>query len=271
MITNFLSSLVETSFLLAWAVLFVVLAAAGELGFRFGRWRIATLQPRSVEAERTGISTVTSSMFALLAFTLGLTIGFAENRFEARRDLVVLEANAIGTAWLRARLVGGPEGSAIAALIEDYGKVRLDFTASDRENEIPPLLARTQALQDQIWQLTTQLARRTPTPVTTLLITALNEMFDASLTQRFSFLDRAPLTLIWGVLIGSILASGAMGYLLGATGDRQAALSALSLLMWAGAILLITDFNRARLGSIRVDPAPLMWTVQGFGSGDPTR
>ncbi|MGH8129070.1 MAG: hypothetical protein ACRETC_12050 [Gammaproteobacteria bacterium] len=261
-------SLIETDLLLVWAVLFALLVAAGECGFRIGRWRAAA-QRQAGETDRTGVSTVTASMFALLAFTLGLTISFAQNRFEARRDLVVQEANTIGTAWLRARLVGEPEGVAIAALIEDYAKVRLDFTTGEKASEIAALLARTSALQTEIWQLATKLARRTPTPITVALIAALNDMFDASLAQRFAFASRIPTSLAWAILVGSMLTVGAMGYLLGETGSRQVALSVLSLLMWAGAMVLIIDLNRARLGSIHVDPAPLIWTIQGFGSGAP--
>lgn len=272
MIVNLFAPLIETNLLLVWAVLFVLLAAAGECGFRLERWRVSARQPvsaeqKSGETERFSVSTVTASLFALLAFTLGLTISFAENRFETRRDLVVQEANAIGTAWLRARMIGEPEGVAIAALIEDYAKVRLDFTASGNELDIPPLLARTSTLQTQMWRLTTDLARRAPTPITASLVAALNDMFDTSLAQRFAFASRLPAALGWGMLTGSLIAIGGMGYLLGATGNRQVALSTLSLLMWAGAMVLIIDFNRGRLGSIRVDPAPLVWTVQGFDSG----
>jgi hypothetical protein len=68
-----------------------------------------------------------------------------------------------------------------------------------------------------------------------------------------------------------MVAVGAMGYQLGATGSRQIALSVLSLIMWAGAMVLIVDFNRARLGTIRVDPAPLVWTIEGFGSSTPAK
>jgi len=39
--------------------------------------------------------------------------------------------------------------------------------------------------------------------------------------------------------------------------------------MWAGALMLIADMNQPRAGAIRVDPAPLLWTIQGFGPGNP--
>jgi hypothetical protein len=262
-----LSPVAEVSLLLLWAILFGVLALAGEIGFRLEGWH--TARRTLSEAQRSGISTVTASMFALLAFTLGLTISFAQSRFEARRDLVVQEANAIGTAWLRARLVGGSEGTAIAAVIEHYANIRLSYTAGDHEEQVPSLLAETGNLQTEMWNKATELAKRAPTPISASLIAALNEMFDASLAQRFAFTTRVPPSLEWTLLAGSILAVGAMGYQLGATGSRQAILSGLSLLMWAGALVLILDFDRARQGSIRVDPVPLVWTIEGFGSSTP--
>ncbi len=271
MISAFLLALIETNLLLYWLLLFAVLAVSAEFGFRIGRMRFIKETDATKEAERAGISTITASMFGLLAFTLGLTISFAQNRFEVRRDLVVLEANTIGTAWLRARLVGGPEGSAIASLIEDYTKVRRDFTTTEQEADVPALLARTSESQSRMWQLATDLARRAPTPITASLITALNDMFDASLSQRFTFASRLPMVFAWALMLGAVLAAGAMGYLLGTTGFRQMLLSGLSLLMWAGAVVLIADINRARLGSIRADAAPLIWTLEGFGPTPPSR
>jgi hypothetical protein len=102
----------------------------------------------------------------LLAFALGLSISYAQNRFEARRDLVQVEANAIGTAWLRANLVDDAEGIAIAGKIEDYARVRLAFTTAISEANVPALVAQTNALQADIWRDTQMIARRAPTPIT---------------------------------------------------------------------------------------------------------
>jgi len=67
------------------------------------------------------------------------------------------------------------------------------------------------------------------------------------------------------LLIGAVLAIGALGFQIGVTGPRPLVLLGLMLLMWTGGLLLIVDLNRPRIGLVRVDPAPLVWTIQGFG------
>ena len=118
-------------------------------------------------------------MLGLLAFTLGLTINIAQARFEARRGLVVQEANAINTAWLRSRLIAGADGPVIAALVENYAQVELAYiTATSTEDE-PRLIARTGVLRKQIWQAAQTVARRDPSSITSALITSLINMFSA--------------------------------------------------------------------------------------------
>ena len=254
--------LIDAGALVLGLALFVVLSAACEVGFRIGRWRGKSV--KLSDAQSTVTSTLTGGMLALLAFMLGLTINFAQNRFEARRDLVAVEANTIGTAWLRARLVGGAEGEAIARLIEGYAKTRLEFTGAERRGPVDALIVRTGDQQDKIWRIATTVARRSPTPVTATLITALNEMFDASLSQRFAFDGRVPGAMLSLLVLGSVIAIGAMGFQMGLVGARQPVLSALLLLMWTGGMVMTVDLNRPRLGDIRVDASPLVWTIEGF-------
>jgi hypothetical protein len=61
-----------------------------------------------------------------------------------------------------------------------------------------------------------------------------------------------------------------MGYQFGLTGARHPILVSLVLVMWTGAMVLIIDLNRPRLGAIRVDPGPLLWTIQGFTAPPPS-
>jgi hypothetical protein len=264
MLERALAWLIGDNLLVMSGLTFALLSAASEAGFRLGGRR-ARRRPGG-ERDRAAVGTITAGMMGLLSFTLGLSIGYAQDRAEARRELVVREANAISTAWLRAKLVRDEEGRAIDGLIEEFAKVELDFTVVGSTEPEAALLARREILQNQMWGLEQTAARNDPTPVTTALATALNEMFDAALAQRFAFDSRVPPTLSWMLLCGALLAIGAMGYQFGLIGARHPVLVALLLAMWTGGMVLIVDLNRPRLGAIRVDPAPLVWTIQGLTS-----
>lgn len=250
----------EAGLLVLGLALFVILSAACEIGFRVGRRRQA--EPGHAEAKSHDTSTLTGGMLALLAFMLGLTIDFAQSRFESRRDLVAVEANTIGTAWLRAHMVGGTQGDALAGLIEDYARTRLAFTRAGHKGPVAGLIARTGRQQVEIWRLTTSLARGAPTPITATLITSVNEMLDSSLSQRFAFDGRVPGDMLSLLVVGSIIAIGAMGFQMGVGGQRQPVLTSLLLLMWTGGMVMTFDFNQARLGNIPVDSSPLRWTIE---------
>jgi len=205
--------------------IFLVLSLACEAGFQFGKLRGKRATPDDHDHAVT--ATLTSGMLALLAFILGLTVNYAQGRFETRRDLVVTEANAIGTAWLRARLN-----------------------------------ARTGDEAAEIWGHVAVAARQTPTPITATLINAINEMIDSAQAQRFAFLGEAPGAMLDFMMLGSILAIGAMGYEMGLRRGRQLVLSSLLLLMWTGAMVMTVDLNRPRAGMVRTDARPIEWTIQ---------
>jgi hypothetical protein len=244
------------------AFLLLSLMLASELGYRLGR-HAATVKSATRE-DVSVTSTLTAGMIGLLAFTLSLSINYAQNRFEVRRDLVQVEANAIRTAWLRTKLIDSAEGPAIGAKIEDYARVRLAFTTAVSEADVPALVAQTNSLQKDIWRDTQVLAQHEPPPITVALINALNEMFDESAAQRFAYESRVPANILMMLYFGALLAIGALGYQIGLIGKRQIVLTSLLLIMWSGGLLLIIDLNQPRLGRTRVDPAPLIWVIQEF-------
>lgn len=244
--------------------LFALLILSCELGFRVGQ---AIGRRAPVSGEVPGIGAITAGMLGLLAFTLALSISIAQGRFEARRGMVVTEANAIGTAWLRAGLVEGAEGPEIRRLLADYTRLRIDYTTHGPDPAgIAGLDAATGTMQAAIWREMTGLAQRLPNPITASLAASLNEVFDAALSQRFAFESRVPSEILWMQLTGSVLAIGALGYQLGRDGRRFPILSTLLIAMWVGGMLLIVDLSRPREGDITPDPRPLVWTLEGFGT-----
>ena len=61
-----------------------------------------------------------TAVLALGALLIGFTFSMATQRFEDRKHILVDEANAIGTAYLRTRVVGDPAGEEIRALMRQY-------------------------------------------------------------------------------------------------------------------------------------------------------
>jgi hypothetical protein len=263
MIDRMLVMLIDTSLWLFGILTLALLYAAQEAGIRMGLWRGRQRPPH--DRDLAGIGTITAGMLGLLAFMLGLTINIAQARFEARRGLVVQEANAITTAWLHAKLIAGDDGPVIVALIENYARLELAYVSAGTFDVEPGLIARMGGLQKQIWQAAQNVARRDPSSLTAALITALLNMFSAATAERFAFASEVPTDLSWMLVGGSVLAIGAMGYHLGVSGQRQVVLTSLLLVMWSGGMVLIADLNRPRIGMIRVDPAPLAWAIQAFG------
>jgi hypothetical protein len=264
MLEQAVNSLIDFSLVLFGALVAAILFASNEIGYRIGVHR-AQRRPAG-EQEHIGIGTITAGMLGLLAFTLSLTINIAQNRFEARRGLVLQEANSVQAAWLRSKLILGERGPPVTAMIEEFAKVQLAYVTSDRFEEEAGLIARKTALEGQIWRAMQVLSREQPTNATSGLVLALTEMFGAARAERFAFASQVPANMTWMLMVGSVLAIGALGYHLRMSGSRHIVLTSLLLVMWAGGIVLIADLNRPRIGEIRVDPAPLQWTIDDFSA-----
>ncbi len=96
-------------------VIFVVGLAAilvlSEFGWQLG---IKAKGPAS-----SNFSTLESAMLGLLALMLAFTFAMALERFDARRDALLNEANSIGTTALRARLLPDPQRSEVLKLLRE--------------------------------------------------------------------------------------------------------------------------------------------------------
>jgi hypothetical protein len=210
-----------------------------------------------IEAGMTGLAIV---LFAILS--IACEAGYRLGHWRRGKS-------KSSTAALRARMIGGAEGDLIAALIADYAHARLQFTRAAIKTPVDGVLTRAAEDQRRIWDLATVVARRDPTPIAATLVSSLNVMFDAAQTQRFAFIQRVPPGVLTLLVVGSILAIGAMGFQLGLVGHRQPVLSCLLLAMWVGGMVLAVDLSRPRLGAIRVETEPLQWAIQELAPSVP--
>lgn len=245
------------------ALLFLVQAIAREIGVWCG---LRAAKQGGSPAE--GVSVVVGGMLGLLAFVLALMLSFSGARFQERRNATLAEANAIGTAWLRAHAIGHPRGSEIARLLEDYTRVRMDFVRADPlSTDIEALNRRTNAMQGEMWGHLSVIVRERPDPVAAALMASLNEVFDLAVMERYAFTMPMPSQLFWLLIGMTTFSMGALGYQLGL---RQRPLRILSLLllgMWTATMTVILEFGAARAGNIRIGTTALEWTLEGFAGG----
>ena len=110
----------------------VVLAIALEFGFRVGLNR----REHWKDADSGGGAVVLTSMFAVMGLVLAFTYASGVSRFDARKNAVLIEANALGTAFHRADLVAEPGRTELRMTLMDYARSRVipkSFKASAEE------------------------------------------------------------------------------------------------------------------------------------------
>ena len=241
-------------------VVFAITAAlCYEIGFRIGRW----YQDRTPGEQEGPTGMIVGSILALLAFLLAVTMGMAADRFDARRAIVLAEANAIGTTYLRAGYLPQPASSRTRELLREYVPLRMVVTDSvDVQSDI----ARSNAILAQLWTIAEDVAKTTDQgDLTSTYIESLNETIDLHESRITAANGRVPETIVLLLVIGSALSLGMVGYSAGLT-KRRSVLSAAVLIIALGAVIMVVvDLDRPREGFIQVSQQPLIDLQQQIG------
>ncbi len=219
----------------------LVLLVFAELGYHVGRWRVK----RSRFPETPQAGTITGAALGLLAFMLAFTFGLAANRFDARKQNVIREANAVGTTFLRADYLAEPYRTEARGLLTRYVEARLDPQLRTRAT-FRELLVITQGIHDELWKGAAELARDNPRSVPLgLYIYSLNEMIDMH-TEQLSvavYFHIAPS--IWYTLYFiAFVAMLLLGMNGGLNGTRAIMASVLLAVTLSAVFVLIADLDQ---------------------------
>ena len=247
---QFGNTVVSFSFAL---VLLLGMLVALEAGRRLGKQRLA----RDPEGARAGLGAVEGSLFGLLGLLVAFTFSGAASRFDQRRELIVQEANAVGTAWLRLDMLPQATRSKMRDLFGRYLDSRLEVY-----RQLPDLdaareaLAASNALQKDIWENAITACRTEEgRGVAMLVLPALNEMFDIT-TTRTTAAQRHPPVIIFAMLfVLSLSCSLLAGYGMASARERSWTHMIGFATITAVAVYVILDLEHPRLGFIRVDAA----------------
>lgn len=250
-----------------WRVLpvcLVLLVAVTELGYHFG----LKLHRADDGARKGQIAGIQGAILGLLALLLGFTFALAVQRYETRRTLVVEEANAIGTTYLRAGFLSDEQSAAVKSLLRRYADARIEYYEAG-QNETEILAAEDQAaiIQAELWTHAVAAAKEAPNPVVATFITSLNELIDLDATRLNALRTHVP-GAVWIILV-VVAGCGCYvsGYGSGASGARTTFSSFVLPVLIALVISLISDIDRPRGGLISIKQQP-MFDLQDAISGN---
>jgi len=228
------------------AVLFVALLATLELGRRVGMRRVR-LDPNW---DNRGVNTLETALLALLGLLLAFTFSGAWSRFDARRELILREANAIGTAWLRIDLLPEPSREPLRVSFRRY----LDLRIADTKASAAKPAVEVASAQQAIWTDGVTAARSSADGrVAQTLLPALNEMFDISTARYLAVQTHPPAVVFLMLLVIMLLSCLLAGY--GMAGGRgRNWLHILSFIVaMILAIYVTVDLEYPRRGFVRVE------------------
>jgi len=203
-----------------------------------------------------GISAIEGAVFALFGLLLAFTFSGAASRFENRRDLVVQEVNAIGTAYLRIDLLQEPDQTLLKPLFRDYvgSRIKTYQLISQGKDVAMAEFAHSQDLLNKIWVAAITAAKRTNNPaVMTLVLTPINEMIDITTTRLAATRAHPPLV-IYGLLFAFAIASALLaGYSASFSKEHHWLHKLLFAICITGTIYATLDLEYPRIGQIRSD------------------
>lgn len=262
-LTDWLSNLSLAGVVLVMLASMLIAAGAGNAVRQLQR----RLSEGREQAERSQESYLVGSMLGLLALLLAFSFSMAIDRYEERRHLVVQEANAIGTAYLRTQLLDEPHRARLSGLLVEYTDNRIALGTAERE-DVGGQLNVNDRLLTQIWAAVAA-ARDSAHAhgISTPILMTFNEVIDLDTERKVARLVRVPapiLLLLYGFLG---LTAAVLGFVLE---ERRAWIGAFVLfVLLSFYVSIIADLNRPVSGNIKESQEPMQMLRQSLNAQPP--
>ena len=245
-----------------------LMLAAAALG-----WWLRKLQTRGMRhsAMESGESVaqegyLLGSALGLLGLLLAFSFGMVLSRYEARRELVVKEANAIGTAYLQAQLLDDPFRTRLSNLLVDYTQNRIQL--AEAAGDTSAYAARNDRMLTDIWA-NVSAARESAVAhgTTTALLMAFNEMIDLEAERKTAWGLRLPREVALLLLLYLAITGVLVGHQVdGPRGRRAAFVLSISIAL---SIAVMADLNRPQSGNARESQAPMEMLLKSLREQPP--
>ena len=192
------------------AIVFILILLSNWFGFRFWK-RQSKKNPDDV---KDNLGSMEGSLLGLMALILAFTFGVAASKFEARRKVIVEEANDIGTAILRCDLYPDSVRNLFRADFRKYVEARISYyDAGDDPAKIQAALKETDKYSGNIWRRAASLSQNLDNRVRSeQMIPAINSMIDIVTTRDAGRIAKVPPVILSVLLLLTIISGFLSGY-----------------------------------------------------------
>lgn len=243
------SSLLHTTdALVLCIILFFAIIATVALGKMAGRlWRKEEDEPKG------GVNSLLTAVFALFGFMLAFTFGMSGTRYENVRNIIVDEANDIGTAVLRADLYPDSVREALRVDFKKYLEARISYY----QNPTNPVLwnqAKIDASEAaaHLWSVTMEQSKKPNMLIpSNNMIPALNSMFDIATTTEILLLARVPDLIMYMLFVLALASSFIAGFTTASIRPKDWIIITGFALLSSMIIYITLDLGRPMRGIIR--------------------
>jgi hypothetical protein len=199
---------------------------------------------------------IVAATLTLLALLIGFSFSMAIGRYDQRKNCEEVEANAIGTEYLRADLLPDADAARLRGQLKDYLNQRILFYRTSDERELARINSYTRQLQCELWSVVRAPAAAQPTPILALAVSGMNDVLNSQGFTQAAWWNRIPAG-AWGLMaVVAICSNLLVGY--GARHPQRALVRLLVLpLVLCLSFFLLSDIDTPRRGIIRVSPENL--------------
>ncbi len=232
-------------------------------GILFGATALGLVAGRALshhaETLREPFGVVQAALLTLVGLVLAFSLAMAVGRYEGRRAAVVDDANAIGTAYLRAQTLQEPVRSLSLPLYVQYTDASIGLSESvPGSGTAKQAIATESLLQRRLWHLAGQSLDLQPTEsAPRLYVESLNAMIDMQTTRVAALNNRVPSAILLVGVLGAATALALMAVYL-----AMFSRGVVTVLLAAGLLTLLLfvtfDLDRPHRGFIKVSGAPLI-------------
>jgi hypothetical protein len=240
--------------------LLIILPAAAVIGYRLGRRE--RLRNLKVESSLE----LPTALLALSGLLIGFTFAMAQQRYDARKQIILDEASSIKTTYEETWLLDGARGEELRALLRDYVDARLAFANAglDKARTLA-YLRQSEQLADEIWSRVAAAARGDMHSVMlSQLVLSTSKMIEAADEHLAALANPLPITVFVVLALVTAVALASVGFTSGLREKVSWLGMVIMPLMLAFVILLVFDISFPRMGIVHVRDPILERLKQSF-------